>query len=137
VDVVRVLVLHQLPLEEHNAPLLLFSALPDQVCYAVSHYHRRSPDTSTLLDTLLNRYREEGIDMGLTMEEFRKSYLKENLKDLTLEERLAGVPHEELANVLTPEERLEGLSREEIENYLKRLKNGPSPAPGNGSEGSA
>ena len=47
------LVLHQLPQAEHNAPLLLFSALPEQVRYAVSHYRRRSPETSTLLDTLL------------------------------------------------------------------------------------
>lgn len=37
VDIVRVLVLHQLPLVEHNT-LLLFSALPEQVRYATEHY---------------------------------------------------------------------------------------------------
>jgi len=127
-DVVRVIVLHQLPLAEHNALLLLFSALPEQVRYAAAHYRRRSPETSTLLDLLFTRYREEGVDMGMTMEEFRKHYLRYNLKDLTPKERLEG---------LTPEERLKGLSQEEIENYLKRLKNGSPPASAPGSEGSA
>ncbi|HYW84371.1 MAG TPA: hypothetical protein VFB30_14005, partial [Spirochaetia bacterium] len=89
-DVVRVIVLHQLPLAEHNALLLLFSALPEQVRYAAAHYRRRSPETSTLLDLLFTRYREEGVDMGMTMEEFRKHYLRYNLKDLTPKERLEG-----------------------------------------------
>ena len=114
-DTVRVVVLHQLPQEEHNALLLLFSALPEQVSYAATHYRRRSPETSTLLDQLLQRYREEGVTMAMTMEEFRRYYLRDHLEELT------------------PEERLKGLSREEIENYLKRLKD-ESPATGNGNE---
>lgn len=39
-----------------------------------------------------------------TMEDFRRDYVKEHLKDLT------------------PEERLEGLLPEEIERYLQRLR---------------
>ncbi len=163
-DVVRVLVLHQLPLAEHNALLLLFSALPEQVRYATGHYRRRSPETSSLLDLLLERYREEGVSMAMTMEEFRHYYLRYNLPDLTPEERLEGLPPEERLKGLPPEERLKGLppeerlkglppeerlkglppeellkrlSREEIENYLKRLKDESSPAAGNGNEGTA
>lgn len=132
----RVLVLHQLPLTEDNALLLLFSALPEQVAYATAHYRRRSPETSTLLDLLLNRYRVEGVDMAMTMEEFRRYYLnyfigeltpEERLKGLPPEERLRGLSHEALLKELTPEERLKGLSKEEIQNYLKRLNGGASP----------
>ncbi len=135
-DDIRVLVLHQLPLAEHNALLLLFSALPEQVRYAAAHYRRRSPETSTLLDQLFTRYREEGVNMGMTMEEFRKYYLKHNLKDLTPEERLEGLPPEERLKGLPPEELLKRLSREEMESYLKRLKNGSPPAAAQGNEGS-
>ncbi len=108
-----------------------------------------------MLDLLFTRYREEGVDMGMTMEEFRKYYLRYNLKDLTPkerleglspeerleglppEERLKGLPPEERLKGLPPEERLKGMSREEIENYLKRLKNGSPPASAAGSESSA
>ncbi|HKI32479.1 MAG TPA: hypothetical protein VKA46_11465 [Gemmataceae bacterium] len=135
--VVRVIVLHQLPLAEHNTPLLLFSGLPEQVRYAIDHYRRRSPDTTTMLDTLLIRYREEGLNMAMTMEEFRMWYLRQHLKELTPEERLEGLPPEERLKGLPPEEVLKGFSREEIENYLKRLKNGSPPATPPGSEGSA
>ena len=96
--------------------------------YAASHYRRRSSETSTLLDQLLKRYREEGVSMAMTMEEFRRYYLRDHLQELTPEERLAG---------LSPEELLKRLSREEIENYLKRLKNEASPATGNGNEAPA
>lgn len=119
--VIRVLVLHQLPLEEHNALLLLFSALPQQVAYAVEHYQKQSPETSTLIDQLLARYGTEGITMPKTLEEFRQYYLREHVHELPPEERLKG---------LSPEERLQGLTDEEIQTLLKRLKNGSTPAEG-------
>jgi hypothetical protein len=70
------------------------------------------------VDPLLNRYREEGVTMAMTMEEFRHYYLKEFIHELSPEERLKGLP---------PEERLKGLSREETKNYLERLKGRSSP----------
>ena len=50
------------------------------------------------------------------MEDFRRDFAKEHLKDLTPEER------RELFKDLSLQERLEGLSTEEIENYLQRRK---------------
>jgi hypothetical protein len=76
-------------------------------------------ETSSLLDLLLNRYREEGVTMAMTMQEFRRYYLRYNIEELTPEERLKGLP---------PEERLKGLSREVIENHLEGLKNEAPPA---------
>jgi hypothetical protein len=54
---VRVIVVHELPQQEHNAPLLLFSASRDLVEYATQHYQPHSPETSTLLWQLAARYR--------------------------------------------------------------------------------
>src|SRR5258708_6277630 len=96
---------------ESHRPLGGNPALPCQ-----SRWVTRPLTTATLLDQLLQRYREEGVTMAMTMEEFRRYYLRDHLEELT------------------PEERLKGLSREEIENYLKRLKNESSSATGNGNE---
>jgi hypothetical protein len=116
-DLIRVVVLGQLPQSTHNAMLHLFSASQDQVCYGAEHYRQRSEETSTLLQRLLNQYRKEGVAMSYTMEDFRRDYVKEHLKDLTPEERLAG---------LTPEERLAGLTPEAKE-ALRKLLQGEVP----------
>jgi hypothetical protein len=44
-----IVVVHQLPLEEHNAMLHLFSAREALLCYGREHYRPHSPETSTLL----------------------------------------------------------------------------------------
>jgi hypothetical protein len=74
--------------------------------------------------------------MAYTMQDFRRDFVKEHLKDLTLEERLRGLTFQELLHGLTFQERLRGLSLEErlrdvptkeIEKYLQRLKKPASP----------
>src|SRR5207248_5279145 len=51
-DEVRVLVAGELPREEHNAPLHLFSASPELLSFGQSTYRRRSENTSMLLGQL-------------------------------------------------------------------------------------
>src|SRR5437868_1818787 len=51
--VVRVVVVHELPREEHNALLHVFSARVDLLQYGAVHYRLRSQETSTLLLQLL------------------------------------------------------------------------------------
>jgi hypothetical protein len=134
-DVIHVVVAHELPRTENNALLHLLSASPDQVGYGVSHYQQRSADTSTLLGQLFEGYEREGLTMPYTMQDFRRDYVKEHLKDLTPDERLEGLsPDERLEGLspderlegLSPDERLKGLSPEEIEKYLKRRHNPPA-----------
>jgi hypothetical protein len=129
-DLIRVLVLSRLPASAANAALHLFSFVPALVQYGQAHYQVRSPDTSTLLYRLLDAYRQEGLLMPYTMEDFRRDFRKQFLDELTPEER------KQILHRLPPEERLEGLApdeilklREEIERYLKRQKNGSSPGP--------
>ncbi len=135
-DVIRVLVLRQLPQVGHNALWHLFSAVPAQVGFGAQHYRQRSAETSTLLGQLWKGYQGEGVAMPYTMDDFRRDYVKEHLSQLTLDERLEGLsveeiikklPAEEWLKRLSPEERLKGLSAEEIEAVLLRLKNSSPP----------
>jgi hypothetical protein len=118
--VIRVVVLGQLPRNEHNAMLHLFSASQEQVRYGALHYRQRSEETSTLLHRLFEQYRIEGLQMPYTMADFVKDFIKEHLKDLTPEERVAG---------LSLEERFAGLSPEEIAALKKRFQEGRASPP--------
>ena len=117
-DMIRIVVAHELPRTDNNAILHLLSASPEQVRYGAEHYEQRSPDTSSLLSQLFEGYKREGLAMPYTMQDFRRDYAKEHLKDLTYEERLEGVPLEE---------RLHGVPPKEIEKYLQRRKKPGSP----------
>jgi len=121
---VRVVVIQQLPQEEHNAMLHLFSARREQLRYATEHYRPRSKETSTLLYELFLAYKEDP-EMAAQLEEFVRQSIDELLKKLPPEKRLEG---------LSPEERLQGLSPEELRVVLeaaqRRLRaNGSSENP--------
>src|SRR5262249_49575612 len=51
-DEIRVIVAADLPQNERNAMLHLFSAAPDQVKYGAEHYRLRSVRTSTIINDL-------------------------------------------------------------------------------------
>jgi hypothetical protein len=126
---IRVIVANQLPLQEHNAMLHLFSAREDLLRYGREHYRPHSRDTSTLLYELFKAYSEEA-DMPDKLKEFVRQSIDELLKSLPPKERLKG---------LSPEERLEGLTAEEVvralppearEALARELKvNSPPPKP--------
>jgi hypothetical protein len=108
---IRVVVVHELPQQEHNALLHLFSARMDLLRYGTEHYRQRSPETSTLLRQLLERYHEEETLMPDAIEQLKQiaaEWRKEHLQKMTLEERL------ELLAALPPEARLKGLSPDEL-----------------------
>jgi hypothetical protein len=118
---IRVIVVHQLPQQEHNAMLHLFSARTELLRYGKEHYRPRSRETSTLLYDLFQTYSEEP-EMSDKLKEFvrqtidemlEKLPLEERLKGLSPEQRLEGLPAEELRKRLSPEQRLEGLPAEE------------------------
>jgi hypothetical protein len=112
--VLRVIVVHELPQEEHNALLHLFSARNDLLRYGVEHYRQRSEETSTLLLQLFNRYRLEVTLMPDALEQFAKETIEELLKETPLEQRIKGVPAEQLLERVPAEQRLKGLSADEL-----------------------
>jgi len=101
---IRIIVVNQLPQEEHNAMLHLFSAREELLRYAQEHYRPHSRETSSLLYKLFQAYSEEP-NMPDKLKEFVRETIDELLKSLPVEERLKW---------LSPEERLKGLSAEEV-----------------------
>ncbi len=116
---IRLVVINQLPLQEHNALLHLFSTKPELVTYGMHHYRIRSGETSTLLNELFRRYQKEVHTMPDALEEFTRETMERYFKELPLEKRLA---------TLSLEERLHGLSVEERESLLRLLQAKQSPA---------
>lgn len=110
---IRVIVVHQLPCEEHNALLHLFSAREELLRYGREHFRPRSPETSTLLYELFNAYRED-VNMSDKLKEFVRESIDKLLQSLPPAERLKGLPAEELRKALPPAERLKGLSADEV-----------------------
>ena len=142
-DLVRLIVLRELPLEDRNAVLQLFSAIPEQIRFARDHYRQRYINSSSLIQQLLIYYEKEGLAMPYTMEDFDREVKRGTLEKLTLQERKEFVqeqPPEVRLEGLSPEVRLEGLSVDtrlegippqdilaklspsEIEAYLKKLR---------------
>jgi hypothetical protein len=109
---IRVVVLHQLPQQEHNAMLHLFSARTELLRYGQEHYRPQSRETSTLLYELFRTYSEDP-NMPEQLQEFVRQSIDQLLESLPPEKRLQGLSAEELRKRLSPEERLEGLSAEE------------------------
>ncbi|MBY0528155.1 MAG: hypothetical protein K2R98_32465 [Gemmataceae bacterium] len=109
---IRLIVIHQLPQQDQNAMLLLFSAREELLRFAAAHYQPHSQETSTLLLRLLQAYREDP-EMANKLDEFVRETIDELLKELPLSKRLEGLSPEERLGGLSPEERLGGLSPEE------------------------
>ena len=108
-DAIRIVVAAELPKEEKNALLHLFSAAPDQVEYGAAHYRLQLLDTSTIVKQLFEEYRVEGMNMP-TIEDIRRDVAREYLRKLTPEEVLG---------LYTPAQ---------IAGYLRRLRKKPAAA---------
>jgi hypothetical protein len=119
-DTIRVIVVAQLPHAEQNAMLHLFSGSVDDIHYGARYYRKHAAETSTILNELFEDYREEGLDMPYTMEQFKKDFLKKHVNELPPEERLKG---------LSPEELLAGLSPNVLKGMLKKLNVEPKATP--------
>ncbi len=126
----RLVVVHELPRQEHNALLRLFSAREDLLRYGAEHYRPRSAETSTLLYQLFERYRLEGSVMPPTLEEFARQTINELLEKLPPEELLKRLSPEERLRGLTTDDLLAALSPEMRKALARRLRdNGPEAGP--------
>jgi hypothetical protein len=118
---IRLLVVHELPQEEHNALLHLFSARPDLLRYGAEHYRLRSEETSTLLLQLFQRYRLEARLMPDALEQFAEETIEELLRTLPAERLLKRLSVDDLLRALPPE------TRAELARRLKEDDSSPSP----------
>src|SRR5262249_27230513 len=83
------------------------------VRYGGKNYKRRS-HTSTLLELLMQRYREEGVVMPYTLEDFEREYKGVVIQGIPAEERLKGMSAEEILKAIPKEEILKGLPADEL-----------------------
>jgi hypothetical protein len=126
---IRIVVAHQLPLQENNAMLHLFSAREELLRYGREHYRPHSPETSTLLYELFKEYSEEP-DMPDKLKEYVRESLDKIVASLPAEERLKGLTAKERLAGLTAEEVIRALPPETLEALARQLKaNGPSSEP--------
>lgn len=134
-DTMRIIVAGQLLREAHNAPLHLFSAAPELVAFGQGAYRKRSERTSLLLAQLFERFREEGVAVSFTWEEFERQYVKEHFKKLTPAERrealesLAPEERREVLQALPLEELLTLLSAEQVQQLREQVLAGVAPQP--------
>jgi hypothetical protein len=97
-----------------------------------------------LLEQLFERFREEGLAMTFTMEDFNRQYIMEHFAKLTPEEQreaLQALPPEKQQEVLrallperrlaglSPEDRLAGLSDDQVRQLLEQLAAGRAAQP--------
>ena len=117
---IRVIVVSQLPQQEHNAMLHLFSAREELLRYGQEHYRPHSKETSTLLRELFEAYSEDP-DMNEKLQEYVRQSIDKFLKGLSAEKRLEGLSAEEVLKALPPET---------LEELTRKLKaNGSAPKP--------
>ena len=85
---IRLIVLNELPMEQHNAMLQLLSAKENQLRYACQEYRQYNKDSSSLIQQLVDLYQQEGAKMTITMAELKKQVRAEFLESLTPEETI-------------------------------------------------
>ena len=119
---ITLIVLREVESCPRNALWSLFSFEAARVALGAESYRWRQDDHLPILETIYQRYRERGIAMSYTFQDFRHDVAlemldrltpEERLRGLPPEERLRGLPPEELARRLPPEERLRGLPPED------------------------
>jgi hypothetical protein len=121
---IRLIVLSRIPKSKHNAPWLMFSAVPEKVRYGAEYYTWRSP-ISTVMNSLFSKYQLEGISMPYTFDDYMRDIKQEAFSHITdedIDRILSALKPEDRLRGLKPEERLNGLNPKEIEEYLKKLK---------------
>ena len=124
----RVIVVQELPQQEHNAMLHLFSARTDLLRYGAEHYRLRSSETTTLLLQLFERYRLEVALMPDQLEQMAQETLNEIFKKMTVEDHLKRLTIKDRLEGLSPDEMLAALSPEQRAALAQLLKDNGSPA---------
>lgn len=121
---IRIIVAGELNEEQHNAMIHLFSVNQQRLQYAVEEYRQFSPQSSTLIQQLLQQLGREGITLPYTMEDFLRESKEKLIKELTPEERqriVQELPPEEILKQVSHQDLLKGMSLEEIREYLRQL----------------
>jgi hypothetical protein len=111
---VRLIVTSEVSKQKQNALWHLYSGVADNFAYGNSYYRWHHEKGKRLLNQLYDLYLKEEVVMPYTWEDFDRDYAKSHVHLLSPEERLTGLPVEEILNWLPVNERLKGLPVEEV-----------------------
>lgn len=76
-DVIRLLVLSEIPASDRNVLLNLFSGDKSQVSYAATKMRAHQSEASTLLQHLFEHYQVENLTMPYTKQDFLRDAARE------------------------------------------------------------
>ncbi|NLQ03577.1 hypothetical protein FLW85_00070 [Cylindrospermopsis raciborskii MVCC19] len=113
---VRLIVLSKIPKSANNELWRLFSARAEVVEEAISHYQEsyRNSEYSVLMQQLYEFYLKEKLPMTYTLEQFKKDFVINHLREIPTEEVLKQYSLEEVLKQYSSEEVLKQYSSEEV-----------------------
>jgi hypothetical protein len=115
---IRVIVPREVEETPQNAFWHLLSGDEGRIRFGLEHYQVQDPGLYNVLGDLKSIYLIEGIDMPYTKEDYKR----EVLAQYTPQERLEGLPVDELLQRMSPRERLQGLSPRDLLEGLDLLE---------------
>ncbi len=122
-DTIRLLVLNEMPTDDRNAVWNLFSADRERVDYAAGRFRRQQhSEASSLLKLLYENYKEEGVAMPYTKQDFWRDVTKAHLDSLSPKERLAGISPDELLAAISPDEFLAAMPTEQLRTIVRKAE---------------
>ncbi len=135
---IRLIVTSGISEEKRNAVWLMFSAIRERAKYGFSNYRGKLHEMNAAMSRLLKQYKMEGIiEMGYTIEDFRKGIMVEEaldymtpddvFKKFSPDDLLQKIPAQERLKGLSAEEVFKAFSPEEMKAYLKKLPKKSKP----------
>jgi hypothetical protein len=125
-DRIYLIVLSEIAKIERNAFWCLISSNSELIDWGVENYHPHTQEMSTVIKQLIDMYKNEGIKVSYTFEDFHKDMAQEYVHLLSPEERLRGLSPDKVLSHYKPDDRLTGLTEEQILAYLARLRQAKS-----------
>jgi hypothetical protein len=112
---IEILVICEMPREKRAALWQMFNTNPDMIEYGLSEYKWKREDyRKAVLNELIEKYKEEGIKMSYTEQDFFRDVAFDTIQYLTPEERLQGLQADQVLKSFKPEERLKGLQADQV-----------------------
>ena len=111
----RLIVLSRIPQGPYNEIWRLFSARPEIIEEARTHYaENRHSDYSLLVQQLYEYYTQEELPMTYTRQQFEEDFVLRHLRSVPPDQVLSQYSPEERLKNLSAEERLKNLSPEQV-----------------------
>lgn len=115
---IRLIVIRELPIADANTILLLFSQATNQLAFACQHFEGQPTTRAGLSIRLIQLYKKEDEKMAVTLADLNRIAQQRFLDEMTLEQRLEGVPTKELLKRVPTEEVLKSIPRRELAKEL-------------------